>query len=685
MAPGGFQLLWLLPVLLRVHSQCGETAKPLCCQKTRLYVLCRDCDLSVFPRGLDPSVQLIDASHNFITNLTVSDTSDLTQLVHVDLSSNRLQLISERALVHLVHLHSFILASNNLNQNYLSNGKALLSLWHLGTLDLSANKLESDMAASYLRSLPSLQQLDLSRNHITRLSVGFFRGVPRLREINLEYNYIVEIEEGTFALLRELHVLNLAMNSLLCLSTFSLTQLWVLNLSHNALQFFVAGGKLDEAYQLQTLDLSYNQLAFLPLLPRRSSIRQLNLSHNAIACLAGNSTTAEEFTLKSHKQVRPSVSWSVSGTARSLRDLDLSSNQLGSFPLRLLRGLSSLHTLRLASNCLQDGLVELTRDCRLLHPMPPPSRSGAMHRITLPSLKRVYLQGNAIHYLPPRFFDLLPNLEVMDLSFNRLHLCRSSSAYKEEPCLAGRKNCTAFNHMRHLRHLSLRGNNLSVLPSNLFHQTALTSLDVSENRGLFMLEGTLEGLESSLEKLSLRGNQMGSSEVTLPCLKGLKIVDLSDNKLSNLPPSLACSSLEKLDIRKNCFLRLEEVTARDLAGSLQYLVLTGNPFNCCELQWLEIMEASSVTILDLDKALCFYRGIYKNLTALVTAKDTLYPCLHSTHNANLSMLVVALFCFLLLTFVLYFSLKALRFIRNRVAPVPSPSCKTKGQDDIAVL
>lgn len=626
---------------------------------------CRGHGLSIFPRGLGHDLKQVDISHNFIANLTDGNTASLRRLELLDLSSNQLQSVSKRALKHLRHLRSLLLATNNLNRNYLTNGKAFLSLMSLEVLDLSANHLDSKMATAYLHNLPSLAKLDLAGNQMDGLPRTIFHGVPALKEINLQANFIMAIEDGSFEPLKSLHVLNLAFNSLCCISGFNLPPLRVLNLSCNSLKTFVAEGAAGESYQLRVLDLSHNQLTSLPLLPRKNRLAHLNLSHNAIVDWTTDSTGPGEFSSQ-----KPNVSRSITFQLATLENLDLSSNRMNSFPAQFFHHLSSMHTLSMAMNCLHDVAPDLPAGCLL--PAPDGHELGPLKELTLLSVRKLDLHGNSIQSLPSCFFYSLPNLEAMDLALNEIQFC---TATEREPRSAEGGNCTDFHSIRQLRHLSLRGNRLATVASSVFSQTPLSSLDLSENKGLFLPEGALEGLQSSLQKLSLRGSQMETSDMNFPCLGVLRILDLSENQLSTLPRGLLCSPLEKLDLQNNKLLSLEEAAVVNLSRSLRNLSIAGNPFDCCKSSWLQIMEVLGIAVLDLEEAFCTYQAGNKTLTVQIS---NTFPrlCSRGTHSGFVAVMVVVACCFLCMTCGMYYLLKRgkkhiplyLRFI-NKVGPV----------------
>ncbi|KFV20177.1 Leucine-rich repeat-containing protein 32, partial [Tauraco erythrolophus] len=524
----GCLLLCLLPAVLRAQSNGEAKPRSTPCQQSSTKVSCKGVGLRKLPKELGQGIKYLELSNNFIQNLSASYMPEFGQLEYLDMCFNQLEAMSDTTLAQLPQLRSLLVGSNHLDRNYLANGQALHLLGNLEVLDLSANNLESHMAGWYISNLTRLRTLDLSGNKMTRLVAGIFWSTPRLRELDLSNNYIMEIEEGAFEALEELEVVNLALNSLHCISGFSLTQLQVLNLSHNALELF-GWEEGAEPYLLQVLDLSHNRLLSFPELPRAHYLTHLNLSNNLIASLLPGSPHPEELVLRYEDMVRFNrTSRTAAGLAR-VADLDLSNNRLQLFPFSFFHSLGSLRSLSLARNCLQDVAGE---------PLP----RGAQHG------------GN-------------------------------SGGGSRVPAPGG--TCTPFYNLPHLKHLSLCKNNITKLQPYAFSQTSLLSLDLSGNEDLFVPKEALVGLEFSLQKLSLRGNQMGDGKAELPCLNALKVLDLSGNNLSLLPTGLSCSPLESLDVRDNNLPTLEKPALASWTRSLKDVSVAGNPFGCCSLGWLD--------------------------------------------------------------------------------------------------
>ncbi|KFQ35258.1 Leucine-rich repeat-containing protein 32, partial [Merops nubicus] len=547
--------------------------------QTPTKVSCKGAGLREFPTELAQGVKHLELSNNLLQNLSGSSMPTFGQLEYLDVCSNLLEVVSATALARLPQLRVLLLGSNRLDRNPLANGRALHLLRNIEVLDLSANHLESHVVGWYISNLTQLRTLDLSGNKMTRLPAGIFRSAPRLRQLDLSNNYLLEIEEGAFEALEELEVVNLALNSLHCISSFSLTQLRVLNLSHNALELFVTG-EGAEPYLLQVLDLSHNRLLHFPELPRAQHLTHLNLSNNLIASLLPGPGRPEEFLLLYEEMAKSNRTRPAAAGLTRVADLDLSKNRLELFPLPFFHSLGSLQSLSLATNCLQAVAREW-----LAGSMEPGARSPTL------SVRRLDLHGNAIHVLPRWFFQSLPWLEAIDLGSNHLQPCESQGGPRGgdsgggSPGPAPGSSCTPFHDVPRLKHLNLQRNNISRLPPFSFSHTSLLSLDLSGNKDLSLPKEALGGLESSLQSLSLRGNQMDDSEAELPCLATLKVLDLSGNRLSLLPPGLLCSPLESLDVGDNSLLGLGEL--RSWSHSLRDVGIAGNPFSCCQLGWLE--------------------------------------------------------------------------------------------------
>ncbi|CAJ0946212.1 unnamed protein product [Ranitomeya imitator] len=527
---------------------------------------CQHNAMQFVPKRLPDSLKTLDLSHNLVQELTHISISNLLNLENFNIEHNHLETIEKGAMDALLRLQSLNLASNRLHKHYLSNKGAFGSLQSLKRLNLAHNNLDSDMVHCYLSNITSLVNLDLPWNTIAILFSGMFDGVPRLVELNLSNNYIAEIESGTFDSLRHLRALNLAKNAITCISSFDLPQLHLLNLSSNSIRFFLSQNS-KKFYQLRNLDLSQNNLVRFPILPKINMVQHLNLSRNNIAELSLLSNETEEnLELTSwHDTIAYldilSTVENITSHLTNIMDLDLSYNHLSSIPWQFLSYVSSLQHVSMAENCLHDMTdafyYEMSHEIRT-------------NSITaLRTLRTLHIDGNFITYIPPWLFDLLPEIEEINLKNNNIRFC-----FPEETDYSTVNVCTTFSGAHHLRYLNLQNNNITRLPPNVFLHVPLYFLDLSDNVGLNIHEGALTEVQQTLQIISLKGNLMNDSQTNLPCIKWLKTLDLSSNRLTVIPDHLQCSALESLNIQNNAMRLLDETTVLDRMKSLRRLLVS---------------------------------------------------------------------------------------------------------------
>ncbi|XP_063794607.1 transforming growth factor beta activator LRRC32-like [Pseudophryne corroboree] len=595
---------------------------------------CQNLSLHTLPRSLSNNIKTLDLSHNLITKLTNRSMSHFYNLVNLNLYYNQLETIENGALDALSHLQSLNLESNRLYKQNSSHKGVLDHLQRLKTLNLANNNLDSDMMHCYLSSATSLLNLDLSRNAIIILFSEMFAGVPRLSTLDLSDNYIEEIERGTFNSLKDLRVLNLALNAMHCIASFDLLQLRLLNLSSNSLEFFI-GQNSQESYQLSNLDLSQNNLQHFPILPKFHMLQHLNLSGNNIGELIPSSyetehslgaTTWHEATAELEL---PAAIENIISHLTHLINLDLSNNHLVTFPWYFLSYLSTLQKLNMAENCLHnvtDGFSIKISD--------------KMKNRKNMSLRVLDLRANSIQSIPYWLFDMLPGIEQINLKNNNIKFCSC--------CHNGQNNsassvdvCSNFSDAHNLHYLNLQNNSIQDIPPHVFHHKSLFSLDLSHNAGLNIQAGALKEVEQSLQTLSLNRNWMNDTQANLPCLKWLKSLDLSNNRLQVFPPSLLCSSLESLDLQNNSLRSIDERATLIWTNSLKNISISGNSFDCCSLNWVHSLLIAETNILDLDKAYCIYPSSNTRVPFIKQSNHAQH-CHHKTGVGYLKFVIMVL-------------------------------------------
>uniref|UniRef100_A0A3Q1HLI0 Leucine rich repeat containing 32 n=1 Tax=Anabas testudineus TaxID=64144 RepID=A0A3Q1HLI0_ANATE len=557
----------------------------------------------------------LDLSNNFIRQL---HTLVLPYLEQLDLSANQLDLISEGAFENLARLEELNLSSNAMNNNVGSNSKALRSISTLKTLDISMNRLSDDAVELYLRNKPSLDQLKMSGNALTRLSHSLFQESKGLRSITIEDNLVSVIEEGTFEPLSQLEMLNLAKNNLVHICDFKLHQVKYLNLSRNSVEFFVTRED-DQMYNLEILDLSFNKLLYFPIVPKMNNLRYLHLQNNMVGTLNSEASMVSETNYLYNRIIKEKTArknnlhsnWRLMPVIY----IDLSYNHFQSFPVETLSLLSSLETLNFSYNCLQNISWNIRNY----------NHTGDHRRLYFPSLKHLDLQSNRLVHVSPRFLSALTQIETLNLNDNSVQPCGSADGLRSSQSTQ-RKNpntsCVAFGKLKTLKHLSLKENNIKMLHPNTFETTSLVSLNLARNAHMVIHVGALEGVQTTLQSLIISEMNMTSSDLALPCMPALTQLKMSYNHIDFIPSSLSCSPLREIDIRNNAFTTLNHSLIKVLSAHLDLLYISGNRFNCCNSKWLTVLNETELP--DIGDTECVTR--VRNIAMTEYLKNPLLYC-----------------------------------------------------------
>nr|XP_020477805.1 vasorin [Monopterus albus] len=266
-------------------------------------------------------------------------------------------------------------------------------------------------------------------------------------------------------------------------------------------------------------------------------------------------------------------------------------------------------------------------------------RSATIPKGVPPSTKSLYLFANGIEGLTAEDFDGLENMEMLDLSQNKLtklqdrvfepltslknlDLSSNQITHISEECFQGLvllerlylysniiKNIhpAAFNGLEHLLELKLQGNQLTSLPALSMPQLLLLDLrfnvlptlgpsDLQTPNleslklggvGLTSLNKELISSLKNLHELDISGNQLESFPSVLKEIQGLNYLRLAGNPMGPLKVQdlQNLGELQELDISSLSLQGLPEEFA-NLFPHLRKLTVAENPFNClCTLAW----------------------------------------------------------------------------------------------------
>ncbi|NXP24562.1 NRROS regulator, partial [Scytalopus superciliaris] len=638
--------------------------------------------LSSIPGNLRGDTEELLLDNNTIQVLGNASLLPYIQLCRLSLTQNRLQLIEPGAFLSSQGLQELSLADNLLFTNYSLTAAALSALQALRMLDLAGNRLTEDMVSVLVWNLSALESLSLARNVIMRLDSSIFANLTQLLELNLERNYIFEIDRA-FEGLQRLQRLNVAYNYLPCLVGFGLTQLRVLNVSNNIIEWFLAL-ESDDLFELEVLDLSHNRLLFFPVLPRQNKLHSLLLQDNRMSFYQHlpNGTSLANVTVQfliidgNYTNITTVRLWEelCYSNLSSLRLLDMSQNQVWGLPDGFLDQMPSLTHLKLNQNCLEAFhlleenslamLAELDLSQNRLVELGVEVGAGDV----LPNLQLFNVSANRLRALPPGLFTHTRQITTVDLSHNQVNLC-------PQPDVAGEEEsppCVDLRGVETLTHLSLAGCDLRGLGGRPFQGTPLVHLDLSDNsRALSGGLGWLQDLGRTLRVLSLRNTSLSSAAVDFSALSGLVRLDLAGNSLTAFPGSLGALELRSLDLRDNCLAALPAAVARaPLGRSLRELYLSRNPYNCCTLGWWDALQrVEGLRVPDGRQVSCRHGA--RALSPAALPRTVLRSC--RWHDADLALLYLVLALPTCLTLLVAFAV-AFLVLKERLLKMLKERC-----------
>ncbi|XP_038161126.1 leucine-rich repeat-containing G-protein coupled receptor 5-like [Cyprinodon tularosa] len=404
---------------------------------------------------------------------------------YLDLSMNNLTVVSSGALSNLHFLEELRLAGNDLS--FIPKG-AFNGLYNLKVLMLQNNQLTSVPAEAF-NNLHNLQSLRLDANHIVNVPPGCFSGLRSLRHLWLDDNSLTEVPVEALEELPTLQAMTLALNHIAHVpdDAFSkLGRLVVLHLNNNRI-VSMGTNCFHGLHSLETLDLNYNSLVEFPTAIRSlSHLKELGFHSNNIQSIPEHAFTGNP----------------------SLISLFFYDNPIQSVGGSAFQNLPELRTLSL------NGAAELTEF---------PDLTGTK------SLESLTITGAQITSLPGFMCEELPNLQLLDLSYNKIQTLPSFSGCESLQKIDLHHNEieelreNTFTGLMSLRSLDLSWNRLSsVEPNSFFALTALSKLDLSSNQ---LSSLPLTGLQS-LTRIRLVGNDQLMELIPREDLPRVRVMEL---------------------------------------------------------------------------------------------------------------------------------------------------------------
>ena len=592
----------------------------------------------------------------------------LSFLDTLDLSTNKIRFLEKGAFKGLSYIFKLNLSINHIRTIEMDIFEGLINL---DVLDLSENQLKTiptqavsklkslktlDLSYNFIETLPtfrnSLQLLDLSNNDIVNIYNNSFEGLPYLSNLNLGSNSLAHLPADAFnsnklqsldlsfnhivqlpILPKSLKSLNLRNNDIVNIynnSFVGLSHLSNLNLGSNSLAHLPEDAFTSN--KLQSLDLSFNYIVQLPILP--NSLSSLNLRNNNIADFSNRSFVEISYLSKfdmSQNKIRECPFYNI---PHSMNELNLSSNNISVISFNLTPYLSF-------ADLRNNQLISLT--------VRPIQKSWYTDDI---SLGHIYLAGNG------NPFRCDCNLEWRNSSFSykdryaiqhrfwAFTSLNCSPVYEDEPgvlteidlanfncryTVSCPDNCTCY-HWKYgtdINIVNCQDAGSTSVPDNI--SRTCTILDLSGNMFHSLMTGNFRRL-SKLEELYLNSSNIAEIQKgTFGELFYVTKLDLSHNNIRRVNSAifkdlirlssldLACNrvhlveegtfeslnGLKDLDLSDN---EIEQISNPDMTSMYTFtsLKLSKNPWSC-ECSFLDnfVKLISKECIQDPNDIICF--------------------------------------------------------------------------------
>ncbi len=382
------------------------------------------------------------------------------------------------------------------------------------------------------------------RNNLSALH----KNITNLKQLKIlkaggNYNTKWKISDFDFlSSLTELQSLDLSFNQISkCSFLSSFKDLQFLNLSFNEVSDV---SFLSSLTSLQSLDLSSNQISDFSFLSSLTGLQSLGLSLNRIsdAGFLSSLTNLQSLNLSSSQISDISFLSSL----MSLQSLDLSVNQISDFSF--LSPLTGLQSLNLSFNGISDisfvssltGLQSLDLSSNQI--------SDISFLSSFKGLQTLNLSSNEVSDIS--FLSSLTSLQSLNLSFNPISDISFLSSLTGLHSLGLSSNpisdISFLSSLTGLQSLDLSSNGISDI-SFMSSLTGIQSLDLNFNKvSDISFLSSLTGLQS----LDLSANEVSDISI-LSSLKNLQFLSLNSNQISDFSFLSSLTSLESLNLNSN--------------------------------------------------------------------------------------------------------------------------------------
>uniref|UniRef100_A0A8C6S932 Toll-like receptor 3 n=1 Tax=Neogobius melanostomus TaxID=47308 RepID=A0A8C6S932_9GOBI len=611
-----------------------ETKKRLCVVRNGS-ADCSHMSLNEIPQNLPRNISSLDVSHNRLVCIADEWLKLYPELVHLDASFNSISKLGEKMCQMLPLLQTLNLEKNQMHKmktedlNHCTNlvwlnmgsnrlmlhGEPFAGLQNLKYLDVSNNNLKSAQL-SLKPQLPSLTYLALGHNDINILKTGdlYFLSQSSLQVLNMSSVPLTSVETGSLKYISSIRKLVLDGSK-------------IGNLVLSKICTELSGSDIELLSLKKMNVVSINNTTFTGL--KHTNLSSLDLSGNRLSKIEINSflwlpkLQSLSMTDTKIKQLKKDTFEGL----RSLKILNLTralDATLSTIENFAFQHLGALETLILQKSDIWEtaehmftGLASLT-DLDLSWTKYSSSRT--ITNLTYASLaasplKMLNLKATNLKQLNIGAFSVLTNLTKLYLEFNFIKQTITGDEFLGLGQLEDLIGTTLdmelspFKPLSKLTMLDLSNNNMANIRETLLEGLVNLKVLYLQHNNLARLwkSGNVGGpvlfLKGAPNLVTLQLDSNGFDEIPEKGLRGLvnlTVLSLSSNLLNSLKESIFedLLSLQVFRLQKNFITAVRPKVFQTPLANLSLLVMDKNPFDCtCEsilwfANWLNTTKAN---------------------------------------------------------------------------------------------
>lgn len=475
-----------------------------------------NCTFVTLPLGLFdryPTVRTVYAWHVGLQKLNGTSFRNALHLTTLDLSKNQIANLTADTFSLAVNMKQMELTTNAIRS---IDERAFIGLGHLRVLYLDDNRIET-LAAATFKPLVQLQTIRLNKNRMKEIPVELFAENQRLANIYLHENAIEWLlGESTFSHLAAMREFDLhnnpignLMNCVINAQTIDIRRTGARGayIGSRTKRLSGAGNQIsfveisNASTNLQYLDLAYNNLTAMKNLTVLMELTYLDLSYNQIGDIELNSFASmrQLETLKLRHSGLHTIEYGSFSHKTKLKILDISYNRLFYIDFNMFMSLGALRALYLEGNNITDmDMSEI--------------------RKVFPALTKIGIAKNNWHCT--RLAAVIKYLESNEIALNSIGLVKNSENIKGIPC---------NNNINHSHLLGTSEMSTTATPSTRATERPRTTIELSEERTVPAERSKRKGMHSRDLDVIFR-----LIELKYETLDTVKLIKSIANKLENL-------------------------------------------------------------------------------------------------------------------------------------------------------